>query len=500
MSVNLLFLFNMKSREELKKQHRELLEVHKKIADQLSRYPNVVKVGIGIKEEEGELTGEPCIKIVVEEKKEESDLNPEEIIPGEIEGFKTDVIVRVDKIPLAVCAEDRNNYRPVRGGIMICNYRFGSGKYNTGTMGCLAQRNSDGSWVLLSNYHVIYQRRAQDGDEIGQPWVGCSLCCKSNVIARNVDKDQELDCAIAEINEEIAIENVIEEIGDIKGDATASPVLGEKVRKRGSRTGLTSGTVDFIDPDSKEITIIPNPPGGPADDPGGCTNYLKDKVLFAYEGDSGSVLVNDNNEVIALLYRRSTSGTPVKIFANDIGRIESKLKITIKTTNSAPGVTPVYRREIANKISEDHFVSDETLAEYFESRLENSKTGQEVKKVINRHREEVLHLVRKHRPVALTWQRKQGPAFIAAFNRSIKNPDYTVPEKINKVSFQNLLMSMATALEEHGSESLQQDIGAYAVDLIALSRKCNTADEFIDIISAMDDKTPVAPICQPPAE
>ncbi len=481
----------MKSREELKKQHEELLEVHKKVADQLSQYPNVVEVGIGIKETEGKLTGEPCIKVVVEEKKEESDLDPEEVIPDEVEGFKTDVIVRLDEIPLAVCAEDRNNYRPVKGGIRISASSVGG----SGTMGCLAQRDSDDSWVLLSNHHVLYGDKGEDGDEVGQPQIGCSWCCKTNVIATNVDKDDGLDCAIAEINEEIAIDNVIEEIGDIKGNATASPDPGETVWKRGARTGLTSGEVDYINPTTKRITIKPHPAGGPDDDPGGCTNYEAGKTIFAYFGDSGSVVVNEDNEVIALLY--AIDGTHTKGIANDIGRVESQLNITIKTTSSEPGVTPVYRRETANEIPEGQFVSNETLVEYLDTRLEESEIGREVKKVINRHQEEVLHMVNNHRPVTVTWQRKQGPAYMAAFARSIKNPEYTIPEEINNVTLQNLLMSMATVLEEHGSELLGEDIDAYAADMLVLSKTCNTVEDFIKIISTLHDKMPVAAVRQP---
>ncbi len=486
----------MKSREELKKQHEELLEVHKKVADQLSKYPNVVKVGVGVKQTGGKLTEEPCLKIVVKEKIKEADLDSDDIIPAEIEGFKTDVIVQTDRSPLAVCAEDQNNYRPVKGGIMINNSRNGSGTGGSGTLGCLAQLDSDDSWVLLSNHHVLYGEKGQDDDDIGQPWVGCSWCCKTNVIGKNVDKDETLDCAIAAVNDDIAIQNVIEEIGDIGGNATAPAVSGEKVRKKGARTGYTSGTVDFIDPGTQEITIEPNPAGGPADDPGGCTNYESGKTIFAYFGDSGSVIVNDDNEVIALLYAID-SATHTKGFANDIGRIESELSITINATSSEPGVTPVLREEIAHATIEANAVSNETLIKYFETRLEESETGRKVKEVIKRHQKEVLHLVNNHRPVTVTWQRKQGPAYVAAFVRSIKKPDYAIPEEINRVSLQNLLMSMATVLEEHGSEELKRDIESYGLDVIMWSRKCNSAAELIEIISTLDDKVPAESVRRP---
>lgn len=487
----------MKSREELKKQHEELLKVHEKVVAQLSQYPNVIKVGIGVKETEGELTEEPCLKIIVKKKEDESALDSDDIIPPEIEGFKTDVVVQVDRSPLAVCAEDQNNYRPIKGGIMINNYRNGSGSGGSGTMGCLAQLDSDDSWVLLSNHHVLYGEKGKDDDDVGQPWVGCSWCCKTNVIGENIDKDDNLDCAIATINDDISIENVIEEIGDIQGNAIASPVSGERVRKRGARTGLTSGTVDFIDPGTQEITIVPNAVGGPTDDPGGCTNYEAGKTVFAYYGDSGSVIVNDDNEVIALLYSGNFSTTPTKVFANDIGRVQNELNITIHTTSSEPGVSPLIRNEVEITDVNIDQISNESLVEYLDSRMEESETGRRVKSIIERHREEVLHLVNHHRPVTIIWHRKQGPAYIAAFARSIKHPEFKVPGEINKVSLQNLLMSMATVLEEHGSEALQEDIRAYALDVMNMSRNCNTAEEIIQVISTLDDAETVESVRRP---
>src|SRR5690606_33915825 len=142
----------MKSREELIKQQEHLLKVYEKVKDQLKAYPNVVKILIGVKEKDGKLTDEGCIKIIVEKKISEKDLDPQDIIPKEIEGVKTDVIVKSERELLAVCSEDQNSYRPIKGGIMINNGRNGSGVGGSGTLGCMAQLNSDNSWVILSNH------------------------------------------------------------------------------------------------------------------------------------------------------------------------------------------------------------------------------------------------------------------------------------------------------------------------------------------------------------
>ncbi|ASC71890.1 hypothetical protein XM38_028440 [Halomicronema hongdechloris C2206] len=474
----------MKSREELIRQHEQLLKVHEKVKDVLAGYPNVVNVGIGIKEIDGQLTEEGCIKIIVREKKSEADLESNAVIPKEVEGIKTDIVIQENKILLAVCAEDEGNYRPIKGGIRINNFR-NTGVGGGGTLGCLAKLDADDSWVILSCHHVLY---GQDGDEIGQPLVGCSWCCKTNVIAENFDKDKIRDAAIAKVKDDISLKNIILEIGNIQGTGVipgvASPVSGERVRKRGSTTGLTSGEISYIDPGTSEITIRPNPNGGPADNPGGCTNYVSGVNIFAYHGDSGSVVVNDNNEVIALLY--AVSNNYSQAFANDIELVQISLGITINTTSSIPGRVPISISSADLPPNASSNGLNEIWLEYIEERLEETQAGQRIKKIIDAHQEEVLRLVNKHRPVMVTWQRKQGPAFVAALSRSLKNPEYVIPSEINRVSLQNLLMSMAAVLEEHGSEALREDIQKYALEAIQVTKRCSTAEDFLNVIEQLD--------------
>ncbi|MGH7528262.1 MAG: trypsin-like peptidase domain-containing protein [Gemmatimonadales bacterium] len=484
----------MKSRDELIRQQALLMAAYEKVKERLARYPNVVEVGIGIKETDGVLTGEGCIKIVVTEKKSERDLDPDEILPKTVEGIPTDVIVKPDKRPLAACTEDRGNYRPILGGIRVNNDRNGSGVGGSGTLGCLAKRVSDDAWVILSNHHVLYGNNGQDGDKIGQPAVGCSWCCKTNVIAINVDKDVGLDCAIAKVEDDIAIENRIRDIGDIRVLGATAAVNGERVRKMGARTGLTSGDISFISPTTKEITITPRPAGGPANDPGGCTNYLPGGATnFAFYGDSGSVVVNDDGEVVGLLYAIDGT-TQTQGFANDIVQVQNKLNISIKTTSSEPGRSPA-----AMSTHEPEVVTlgptDGRWVERLEERLEETPNGRIAKNLIATHQEEVLALVNTRRPVTVVWQRKQGPAFLAAFSRSVRHSGYPIPREINRVSIQNLLMSMATVLEEHGSPPLRRDIRRLSLDVIRVCRECETAEELVRAIEALPvGAEPPAPV------
>ncbi len=59
--------------------------VLRKHEEELLRLPNVVSVGIGEKE------GKEVIVVFVRKKMNKSELRPEDVVPGTLEGFETDV-------------------------------------------------------------------------------------------------------------------------------------------------------------------------------------------------------------------------------------------------------------------------------------------------------------------------------------------------------------------------------------------------------------------------
>jgi hypothetical protein len=295
-----------------------------------------------------------------------------------------------------------------------------------------------------------------------------------------------LDCAIAKVNSDVAVSNLIEEIGNIGGSGAVAAVNGERVRKRGARTGFTSGTISFIDPTTKEITVTAGAAGGPPGYPGGCTNYRVGETVFSFPGDSGSVYLNDNNEIVGLHYAGSPA--PPRSFGKDILQVQTALGITIKTTSATPGRPSESFHTVEANAPEVLTSADTGWINGIEERLTETQSGQEVIKLFRKHEQEIFTLVNKCRPVTLIWQRKQGPAFLAAFGRSTKYPDYQIPAQINRISLPNLLMSMAATLEEHGSEPLRQDLAQYALDIIQLSRECHSAHNFFKILAQLDEK------------
>jgi hypothetical protein len=57
----------------------------------LMQKPNVVGVGIGLRQREGEMTGEPAIVVSVTHKPPASMIAPEDAIPSELDGVPVDV-------------------------------------------------------------------------------------------------------------------------------------------------------------------------------------------------------------------------------------------------------------------------------------------------------------------------------------------------------------------------------------------------------------------------
>jgi hypothetical protein len=225
------------------------------VKQDLLRLPNVVAVGIGIKETGGQFTDEISYRVYVEEKRPRALLADDEAVPETVGGFKTDVLP-----PLAiqndsdVCGNERrtlSQHRPLQAGIAVS-----TDAVSYGTLGWFGTLDSDDTPVLLTNKHVLY-----DGtDEVttttkktAQPQLGepsrccCCECGSDNVIGESLVgiKDTStltatsVDAAIARIDPDHASNIVLsitndstDEVLVVKG--TAAAVVGETVRKIGA--------------------------------------------------------------------------------------------------------------------------------------------------------------------------------------------------------------------------------------------------------------------------
>jgi hypothetical protein len=433
----------MKSRKELLERQKQLQSVFPEAQRQLMEYPGVTKVGIGIKETDGQLTGETVFRVYVLEKLSPDELAPSERIPKEIFGFKTDVVIVRPEEP----EDDDSRYRPVKPGCQI--NRQDSGE--VGTLGLFAHLVADDTIMLVSNHHVIYGSNNSDGSEVGQPNHSTSCCCTCGDIAVNVHgiKKNHLDVGIARLKTGVIRDDRIKQIGMITGIADA--VAGEAVKKRGRTTELTNGNVTNLTMDSGGTKILE-------------IEVKTDNGMerFSRGGDSGSALLNADNEIIGLHKSGNNKDdvTPGNFLSTSIG-IQEVLD-ALDTDGFAITIITGTGDDESASFSPSVEVAEPDLLTTFEHRLKQTDAGRELWEAIRRNHQEVLRLINEERPVTVAWRRKQGPAFVAAVVRSTKVPEYQIPTEIEGISRSDLALAMLNVLKAHGSARLRADLRAHA--------------------------------------
>lgn len=310
-------------------------------SEQLLRRQNVLATGIGYKSVEGKATSELAIICSVASKKPLSRLSKNDIIPRQIDGVPTDVypsgIFRTH-------SSTTGRLRPIPGGCSISHTEV-----SAGTLGCWVKRGNQ--LYLISNNHVIANsNEASAGDLILQPGNYDGGINPDDVIAELSDfipinyqedsvaasgrmsrwltgllnslyklsgsstrlrvyREQKgyniCDCAIARpLNlEEVAQE--ILQIGKIEGVREAE--LGMHIKKSGRTTGLTSGTIIQTD-----VTVKVNYGYNK-------TAQFSDQLMagsMSSGGDSGSAVLDTDNNIVGLLFAGSETTTLINRIQN----------------------------------------------------------------------------------------------------------------------------------------------------------------------------------------
>lgn len=444
---------------------QRMLALFPAVNEQLMRIPGVVRVGVGMKETGGGMTTTPAWTVHVERKKAPEEIPPDEMVPSEIAGFPTDVKIHHISTP----EEDDGKYRPVRGGIQI--ERAGSDE--VGTLGCLGHLDTpEHEVVLLTNAHVVgvaandpagLSGSNVNSIELGQPTHIKSCCCTCNDIAVTLHavRSGGLDFAIAKLKSGVQSNAVIEEIGPIAGIAMA--MMGETVKKRGRTTGLTTGTISDLFPHGTAVIteILVKKNGG--------------NERFSMPGDSGSALLNARNEIIGLHYKGHNTEDVVPPHFDSTSQPIQLVLDRAQTNGFAFTITTGGGGE-SGEISSVLAASADVLWAV-ELRLRQTEAGRQLWELVERHQREVLHLVNHVRAVTVVWQRSEGPTYLAAVGRSLKEPIYRIPREVNRVSREQFVAAVAAALGAHGSERLRTDLAEHGALLGDVLLGCDTAEE-----------------------
>jgi len=461
------------------------LAVKNAALSRLLAIPGVHSVGIGPKLKNGERTGDYSIVVWVTRKMPLADVPPDQVIPAEIDGVKTDVVEH--EVPIIhrsgdkshPAKEDGSTYDPLLGGCRVQLQRTrsdGAVVINEGTLGCLVTTTGTlpgipaGMVVGLTCHHVMYDcgPDAGIGRNVGQPTPAdsCSKCC-SDIIGRALKGKLILDGALIALKPQLKYQAEVTEIGPISGSHEVEPgeipVVGPdvyRVRKRGFRSGLTIGQIVSVehsgsinDHDGNFCHTYGNALAIVARDP--------QNTPFAVPGDSGSAIVNDANQVVGIYF----GGTPLSALATKISDLELELGIDVQTAAQAGVVKtvpvvandPVFKLAALGLAEAPAGLVDAGLARLLvEAQAEVIQTpqGKEVADLVQLHHEEVLSLISANRKVAAVWEHYGGPQLIQSLLRMVQFRDQPLPGEINGRPLPECLTSIQRTLARYASPAL----------------------------------------------
>ncbi|MCD3195810.1 hypothetical protein G8S49_11670 [Clostridium botulinum C] len=263
---------------------------------------NVVGIGLGYKVKNGFYTNQLCVQVFVSRKYYENDININDKIPSMYKGIPTDV----KETGYFRACSFRGKKRPVLGGYSISG---NMNSKNSGTAGCLVKSGS--AQFLLGTNHVIVNLNMEPiAAPIVQPSLEYGGYTPTDTVAtvhkfiplrfiQGRDRPINLtDCALGLLTKPNIMSNKIALIGKLK--CVKNPKLGAHVKKVGETTELTEGTITSVN--ASFIAAYENDE----------LALFKDQVLtsaMGEAGDSGSILVDDNNCAVGLLFSTSDNDT-----------------------------------------------------------------------------------------------------------------------------------------------------------------------------------------------
>jgi hypothetical protein len=246
---------------------------------------------------------------------------------------KDEVDVRyIGRVVKRAAPWNQSRQRPLLIGISIGHFRI-----TAGTLGCFVKLRTTGDPRILSNNHVLAdENRGKKGDAIIQPGqydkgtkgkdtVGAlDSFVKLLTSGRNF-----VDCAIATVKAGIKFNPTkLTGIGDLKGVSASIPDIGSLVHKVGRTTDATKGHVTAFELDN---VVVSYDIGNLRFD-GQIEIEGAGEEPFSQGGDSGSLIVNDDMQAVALLFAGGDQGGANGkglTFANPIARVFDELGIDL---------------------------------------------------------------------------------------------------------------------------------------------------------------------------
>lgn len=281
---------------------KHIQQIKKKVEDELLSRAGVTAVDIDYKIKKGIVTNELAIIVFVKKK---YDIAPDLQIPKKIHGIKTDVW---EGDFSAYDYAEKESPHPVKDVLVdpIANPIIGGisvGPFDLdiyGTLGLVLDTNF-GMKMLISSTHVLASGpHTKPGDPISQPALPMGGNYPESLAGSYymgfIGQPHNIDASLATIPIRNATSKTIQGLGHTRGHDVTFP--GDDVAKYGRTTQFTSGKVV-----SDTFTCVIN-----YQNFGALTYYNQLRIQsnnpynpFSQPGDSGSMIVNEDMEVVGML-------------------------------------------------------------------------------------------------------------------------------------------------------------------------------------------------------
>jgi hypothetical protein len=481
------------------------------------RLPGVLAVGIGGKVAGGRTTGEMALIVSVSRKRPLAEIPAAERIPSEVEGVKTDVVVRSRAMLLQATLIDEDTVRPIVGGtcVRVPQQELAGDVLDLGmgTAGFLAKTTDDGQIVFVTNHHVLHDLEVEGdgknfidptlppptvpdpnasrpakkkiGRRTGQPDMNnVSLClpCCQHIVGNIYDSilSYQIDGAIVALATSVFpptlnYQAAIHQIGGVTGERDL--LLPEEkdniknasivVQKRGIHSVYTRGYVTKVDdaptaidlgeqPFENVMEVVPCPP------------FLD----FSLAGDSGSAVLDLNGKLVGLMFAGGGPAPGATAFTNacHVKYLKSQLKIDILTdTGSQPvpsenhstvSPRPGDREPGFSALGATDAEADPVVPvdQAKVAALLSTSAGSSVWKAIERNQQEAASLVRRNARVAAAWRRYRGAAAARELLACLGNSKRVVTPRLGRFRWEDSVDGVLETMDRYASEELKADI------------------------------------------
>lgn len=401
--------------------------------DRILAIDGVTGIGLGLKRSDGELTDQHAIIVFVEDQATLNRFIADGVIPDTLDGIPTDLVVGGHPKP-ATPDPLQDKQRPLFGGLQIQ-----AGGLN-GTLGFLANTNG-GATVAVTNEHVIGAVDTVVGQASTGNRIGVTGLSKLN---------QAVDAAYVSLDPGVTTSGQIGK-RDANGDqqlvsvaGTFTPGLGNlpyPVWKTGRSTATTYGNVTIIN------TAVNHPGGGGIQMTG---QLIVDggTAPMAASGDSGSAIVDDSNDITALLWG---------IIPNTNNAVASPIAAVEADLNLAGPVVP------ENADSQEMPVTDfEPVIAGVLHRFEANPRCAPVAAFVRIHGAEIDRLLSSNDHLAVAWHKNSGHDILLTVMNNVQDGTTPLPSKIfNGQDVVEAMDAFGAAMKDHGPGDIAED--AYGI-------------------------------------